>query len=186
MPQKGNRDWLLGGSKVAHFVEDVVSGQQHLGLHERDAAVFEQRGRIHDRLAGLGFGGSHEPADDRDSTRLGGNAFRRLTIARHKRRPLHQIARRITADGKFGKQDQAGASSPRPARKVDYLGSVAGEISNGRIDLSQRDLHTSSVKRECAGAKSGGDWTADLRLQVSDLTTDLTRDFQSEDLQSQI
>ncbi len=141
---------------------------------------FKQRRGIHDRFAGLGVGGSDQTADHGDSARLGGNAFRRLTIAGHKRGSLHQIARRIAADGKFRKQNQAGAGGTRPAREVDDLGSVAGEVSNCGIDLSQRDLHASSVKRERAGAKSGEIWTADFRLQVSDLTTYLTQDFQSE------
>ena len=44
---------------------------------------------------------------------------------------------------------------PRLLREVDDPGSVAGEVPNRGIDLSQRDLHSSSVKVRCAGAKSG-------------------------------
>ncbi|MDQ1388122.1 MAG: hypothetical protein QOF56_1576, partial [Acidobacteriaceae bacterium] len=65
-----------------------------------------------------------------------------------------QVPRRVAADGEFGKQDEAGACRPRLLREVDDPGSVAGKISNCGINLSQRDLHTSSVKGRCAGAKS--------------------------------
>ena len=34
----------LGGGKIAHLVEDVVGGQQHLGLEKNEAAVHQQGG----------------------------------------------------------------------------------------------------------------------------------------------
>ena len=72
-------------------------------------AVLEQRGGVHHRLAGLRLGRSDHSADDGDAAGFGGNAFRRLAVARHERGALHQVARRIATDGKLGKQDQSRA-----------------------------------------------------------------------------
>ena len=143
-----------GRGEVAHLVEHVVGGQKHFRLQEGDGAVLEQGGGIHDRLAGFGMGRGHQSANHGDAAGLGGNAFHRLAIAGDKRRTLDQVPGRIAADGQLGEQDQAGAGRPRLLREVDDLGGVAGEIPNCGIDLSQRDLHTSSVKGRCAGAKS--------------------------------
>ena len=117
------------------------------------APSLQQGGGVHDRLAGLGVGRGDQAANHGDAAGLGGDALRGLAIAGHKRRPLHQIAWRIAADGQFRKQNQAGAGGSRPAREVDHLGGVAGEISNRGIDLSQRDLHSSSVKGPVRGSQ---------------------------------
>jgi hypothetical protein len=41
-------------------------------------------------------------------------------------------------------------------RKVDNFGRIAGEISDGGIDLAESNLHSSSVKAGGARAKSRG------------------------------
>ena len=82
-------------------------------------------------------------------------------LAGYERRPLNQIARRVSADREFREKDEAGASAPRLGRKVDDLGCVAGKVSDRGIDLAERNLHCFSVKRECAVAKSGGRVTLD-------------------------
>ncbi len=56
---EGEQVLALGGREVAHLVEDVVCGQEHLRLQECDFAVQQQRSGIHRGLAGLGFGGSY-------------------------------------------------------------------------------------------------------------------------------
>ena len=99
------------------------------------------------------MGRGDQAADHGDATSLGGDALRGLAIAGHKRRTLHQIAWRVAADRELGKQNQAGAGRSRPAREVDDPGGVAGEISNRGIDLSQRDLHSSSVKGTVRGSQ---------------------------------
>src|SRR5450755_2429487 len=99
--------------------------------------------------------GGNQAADNGDAASLSGNAFRGLAIASHKRRSLDQVPGRVATDRQLGEQDETGAGDSRLLREVDDLSPVAGEISNCGIDLSQRDLHSSSVKGRCAGAKSG-------------------------------
>jgi hypothetical protein len=41
------------------------------------------------------------------------------------------------------------------AGKLDHLSSVAGEVSDGGIDLPESDLHTFSVKQEWAVRRRG-------------------------------
>ena len=81
-----------------------------------------------------------------DSLRFCRNPLDGLAIARHKRGSLDQIVRRVTGDGKFRKQNQAGASTPRLQRKLDDLGGVAREVPHGGVDLAQGNLHTTSVE----------------------------------------
>ena len=42
-----------------------------------------------------------------------------VAIARDKRRPFHQIARRVAADRKFRKQNQTGAARSAPAGQTE-------------------------------------------------------------------
>ena len=93
--------------KVAHLIEDIVGGQQHLGLQERHSAVFEQRGGVHHRLAALRVGGSHQPADDGDAAGFARNAVRTLAVVLNERGALHQVTRRVTAYREFREKDQS-------------------------------------------------------------------------------
>ena len=93
------------GSEVAHFVEDIVGGQKHFGLQEGDAAVFEQGGGVHYRFAALRLGGSDEAADHGDAAGFGGDTVESFAVVLDKRGALNQVARRIAADGKFGKKN---------------------------------------------------------------------------------
>src|SRR5580704_7816191 len=62
----------FGGSEVAHLVEDVVGGEQHLRLEEGHLAVHEEGGGIHNCLAAVGVGGRDQTTDHGDSLSLGG------------------------------------------------------------------------------------------------------------------
>src|SRR5205807_1628526 len=73
---------------------------------------------------------------------------------RDERRALDQIAWRVAANRKLGKQNQASPGSLSLMGEVNDLGCVAGEVSDRGIDLSQRYLHSSSVKRREQHAKS--------------------------------
>ena len=64
---------VAGGGEIAHFVEDVVGGQQHLRLQKGLLAVLQKHGRIHDGFAGLGMGGSDQAADDANAAGFRGN-----------------------------------------------------------------------------------------------------------------
>src|SRR5437870_9704691 len=54
-------------------------------------------------------------------------------------RALDQIAWRVAANRKLGKQNQASPGSLSLMGEVNDLGCVAGEVSDRGIDLSQRD-----------------------------------------------
>ena len=139
----------LRRGEVAHLVENVIGRQQHLGLHKGHLAILQQRRRIHNRFAGLRLGWSHQPADHGNAAGFSGNAFGGFAIAGNKRRSLHQIARRISAHREFREQDQGRARSFCLSGRVHDLGGIARKISHRGIDLSQRDLHASSVKGGC-------------------------------------
>src|SRR3984957_11715265 len=64
---------------------------------------------------------------------------------RNKRRLIEKVRRRIAADGEFRKENEIGATIRRPTRKVQNLLYVAGEIADSGIDLSERNLHSSSL-----------------------------------------
>src|ERR1700722_5647473 len=86
------------GSEVTHLVENVVSGQQHLGLQEGDSAILQKRSGIHDCPAGFGFRGSDQPTNHGDAAGGGGDLFGSLAVPSNKGWTLDQIARRIAAD----------------------------------------------------------------------------------------
>ena len=78
---------------------------------------------------------------------FGSDALDRFAIAGDERRPLDQIAGWVSADRQFRKKNQSGAGALGALREIDDLGGVAGEVSDRGIDLAQRNLHFSSVKR---------------------------------------
>src|SRR5207247_6813898 len=86
---------------------------------------------------------------------FGSDVLSSFAIVHYKRRALNEVSRRIAADGKLGKQDEPGPLGFRPLREVDDFCGVAGEVSDRRINLAQRDLHCSSVKGRAFLAKSG-------------------------------
>ena len=136
----------LGGSEVAHLIEDVIGGQQHLRLDEIDAPLAQQGGRVHYLFARIRLRRGDQSADHGNTLGFSGDPLHGLAIARHKRGSLDQIVRRVPGDGEFRKQNQAGASTPRLQCKLDDLGSVAREVPHGGVDLAQGNLHVSSVE----------------------------------------
>ena len=105
---------MVGGREVSHLVEDVVGRQQALRLDEGDLAVAQQSGGVHRRLAGGRLRASHQPADYGNTLRLFGNPFGALKIALDEPMTLHQVARRIAADGEF--REQTSSAPPSRAR----------------------------------------------------------------------
>src|ERR1700722_18212630 len=101
---------------------------------------------MHGSLARVGGGSSNDSADHGDSGGCNGNPLDRLAIALHKGGSLHEIARRVTANRQLGEQDQTGSCGLGTVGIINDLRRVAGEVSNGRINLAERNLHSSSVK----------------------------------------
>ncbi len=127
--------------------------RESTGLDKGNLAVYQQCRGIHDRFTGFGMRRRDQSADHGNSVGFGGNAFHRLAIACDERWSLDEIPGRIATNGQLGKQNETGAGGSGAPGKIDDLRSVAGEISDGGIDLAQRDLHPSSVKRWWIGAK---------------------------------
>src|SRR5205823_2105827 len=109
---------------------------------------------IHDWFASFRLGGSDKTTDDCNATSFDRDSFCGFAIMGDERRALDQIAWRVAANRKLGKQNQASPGSLSLMGEVNDLGCVAGEVSDRGIDLSQRYLHSSSVKRREQHAKS--------------------------------
>ena len=150
---EGQQCLLARGREVAHFIEHVVSGQQHLRLHEFDFAVAQQASGIHHRFAGFHLGAGGKTADDGNAARLLGNGFHRLAAALHEGGFFHPVARGIPADGHLGKENEAGATLASALRVLDDFFTVAGEIPNRGIDLAEGDLHNFSLSRLSGAGK---------------------------------
>ena len=99
------------GREVAHFVEDIVGGQQALGLDEIDASVAQQRGGVHDASCPVSeAAGEGKPAMMAMSGNLGSELLQHLAGAGDEGRDLDEIARRVSADESSGKTT---SSAPR-------------------------------------------------------------------------
>ena len=60
---------LPGRLKIPQFIKDVVSRQQHLGLHEFHFPIPQQQRRVHDVFASAGLSGSYAAANNGDAAR---------------------------------------------------------------------------------------------------------------------
>ena len=87
-------------------------------------------------LPSVGVGRRDQAADHGDPCGFGGDLLGCFSILRDERRTLHQVARRVAANRKFRKKDQARSRRLGAAGVFNHLGGVAGEISDCRIDLA--------------------------------------------------
>jgi len=60
-------------------------------------------------------------------------------------RLLQQVGWRIAADAKFGEEDEVSASLLGSASEFEYLLSISVKVTDGGIDLGERDLHIVSL-----------------------------------------
>jgi hypothetical protein len=86
----------------APFVEHVVGRQLFLGHDARDDAAMHDRGGVEDLAAGRH--GEADDVDRRRAARFFREALELLALPDQKARPLHEIFRRVAADGLFGKR----------------------------------------------------------------------------------
>src|ERR1041385_798517 len=89
----------------------------------------------------------YRATDHRNPAGLRSDVLDGFAIVFHERTALDQITRRISADRKLWKQNEARASCLGPLGEINNLGGVAGEISARGINLPQRDLHPSSLRQ---------------------------------------
>src|ERR1700685_3140613 len=105
LPAKRKQQLAFSRREVPHLIENVVGGQEHLGLQESHSAIFKQRSGIYHRLAAFRLGWGHEAANHRDAASFGRNVVDSFAVVLNKRGALYQVAGRITADREFGKKN---------------------------------------------------------------------------------
>ncbi len=147
---------LLGGSKVAHFVEDVIGREQHFGLHGRDHTIAQQRRGVHHTLSSLRMSRRCDATNDGDTASFLRDVLQAFLITGDERWPLDQIARRISANRELGKKNEPGASGLSLTGKIDNLGGVTGKITDRSIDLPEGNLHNLSVEPIAKACQSAG------------------------------
>ena len=139
-----------GGFEVALLVEDVIEGEQSFLLKEALLAGFKQGGYVADGLAfsvrGDGKGGAYEqggaasggggPAADLGECGFGLGEEGGF---------LEQVGRPVAADSELGEEDEVGSGVGGSLGKGEDLAGVALEVSDGGVDLGERDLHWSSL-----------------------------------------
>ena len=106
----------------------------------------QQGRRVHHGLARVCAGRGYHATNDRNSLRFDRDMLGRFPIAGYKSSTIDEIAWWIPTYREFRKEDQARACGFGAAGVVNDLGGIAGEVPNRRVNLSQRNLHSSSVK----------------------------------------
>ena len=99
----GEQVLVVGGDEVAVLVEDVVGGQQGLGLAEDDFAAAEDGGGVGGALAGGLVRASDVAGEDGDGEvgGFGGELLDGLLGAQEEAGLFDQVARRVAGDGEF-------------------------------------------------------------------------------------
>src|SRR5579883_965871 len=146
-PAEMHQMLLLRRSKISLFIEHVIERQQHLRLHEGHFPAAHQRRRIHHPLPCSRRSRrniAHNAGNIQFSCCLG-NFRNRLFRARNKRGLFKKICRWISADREFRKENKISTTFGCLAREIENLLYISGEIADSGIDLSERNLHSSSV-----------------------------------------
>lgn len=102
--------------------------------------ALQQRGRIV-----KGFSAILIPIDKADEQGRPSNPFmkpvNRLDVLRNKTGLEDQILRRIPRDRQLGSQDKIGAGLIESLVRLDDLFEISLNVADGRIELSETDLH---------------------------------------------
>jgi len=133
-----------GWFEVAPFVEHVVGRQQRLAHDVHDAAAIDQRRAVGDRPSGRAGGQAFRKADDHRRARRHQRVRQRRERRRRRvqeRGTLEQVARRIAGQRQLGKDCQLGPALLSRGGRLEDQPPIAGEVADGRVDLSERDLH---------------------------------------------
>lgn len=129
--------WGGGGLEVAGFVEDVVGGQKGFASECLDGTVFAPCGGV---IAGTFFV-DDGTGDEGDGSGLGGKGSEGVLYIADKAGLEEEVAGRVTAGGEFGCQDELRAGIDQFAVGLEEAGAVAGEVSDGGIDLCDSYFH---------------------------------------------
>ena len=104
-------------------------------------------------LAGIGRSGQSDACNEGGGkvARGCGEFVDGLAAAREKARLLKKVGGRITADGQFRKDGEAGALFGGATGNRNDFFKIAGEIPDRGVDLGQCDLHSSSLMQQAPG-----------------------------------
>jgi hypothetical protein len=139
---------LRGRLEVPGFVEDVVGGQEALGLGEDDGPVEDHRERVGQRTAQAAL----VPADMPDRHR---HPAGELLLQAPEGRFLEfgeaglveKVHRRVAAERHLGEDYQFRRQGHGFIGRVKDPGRIPLEIPHDRVDLAKRKLHRCSVRR---------------------------------------
>ncbi len=137
----------MGGLEVAAFVEYIVGRQKHFALFEGHDAAGEQGGGIGDGLAGIVLCAA-DVAHNRRQGDVAGKEVEFAGIALDERRALDEILRRIAAEAELGKDGEIGATGFCLGGECQDARGIAGEITDGGIELCEGENHAGPEGRE--------------------------------------
>jgi len=132
------------GLKIASFVKNIVSGEEHLALFEKNLTVANQRGGIGDRLSRIVLRFADVPHESGNRDRLC-QTEECVVIAPNKGGALNQVLRRVATNAEFGKDGNIGASRVGVARQFKDARRIPLEIADRRIELRQGYLHRKEI-----------------------------------------
>ena len=127
---------MLGvrGLEVARLVEDVVGGQQHFALLEKNFSVGDERGGIGNGFAGIVHGVADE-SDEGWQRDFFGEADEFLLVSLGERWALDEVLRRVSADAELRKDGEVGAAFLGFGGEFEDAGDIAVEIADGWVEL---------------------------------------------------
>ncbi len=138
-------------SEIAAFIEDLVIRQFTLAVRRDHPALAQYRRRVVPARHRVGLGpdvgligelvrmANHhmQTRQIRQRARAAGQC---VPAGLHEGWPQQQIFRRITTQAQLRRHHQPGALRMRTSGKFDDPGGVACHVTDGRIDLRQRDF----------------------------------------------
>ncbi len=142
LPHAQHRGHVGARLEVATLVEDVVGGQQLLGVAEHHLAAFEHQQGIAQVLARsvVRYRRPHHP---HQLTQLARGLAQRLQArsgALQEGRVVEQIARVVAGERQFREHHHLGAIGPGLLRRADHLRDVAADVAHGVVQLGHGEL----------------------------------------------
>ena len=146
-PVELNHFLRMGRREISLLVEHIVERQQALVLLQQKLSFIQQHRGIHRRFPRPGRRGQRHSGKNRrwQLARGRGQLVDCGAAAGKKARLLQKVGRRIAADGEFRENRQPRTLFRSPPAHRDDLFEIPGKVANRGVDLSEPDLHISSL-----------------------------------------
>jgi hypothetical protein len=131
-----------GGFEVTVFVKDVVGGKQCLGAGGYDLAVLQERDGVRGFAPGPNFVATDITDDERSAASGVGKTLESFEVSSNEAILEQEIARWIAGDCQLGDGDEVSAGTGGAIVRGEDLGLVAGDVSDGRVNLGQCQFHS--------------------------------------------